>query len=199
VSHLEISTLAYAVSSLVTYSIYWKKPQDARFSVAVTAIRLPTIEEMRHLACVGPALFGQVRRGWWMPHHSFQYAGRKLQYTNAFLIGVCLGNTLFSGLHMLAWNFEFPHTTERLFWRISTVLTMVIPWLSDFVNIFVYRSLRWLGMFRKDFMFVSYVLIFGPAYVLAHLFMMVEIFRTLYYIPPSAYRATWSAKVPHFG
>jgi hypothetical protein len=34
-------------------------------------------------------------------------------------------------------------------------------------------------------------------YVAARLFLLVEIFRTLLFLPPSAYVSTWAANVPH--
>ena len=34
-------------------------------------------------------------------------------------------------------------------------------------------------------------------YILARLFLMVEIFRTLCFLPPEAYVATWASNIPH--
>ena len=38
----------------------------------------------------------------------------------------------------------------------------------------------------------------GP-YVLARLFLMVEIFRSLLFLPPEAFIDTWSGSFPHWG
>jgi hypothetical protein len=202
VSQLEISTLAFAVSSFVTYVIFWKKPQEARFPTACTAIRHPTVQEISHLAGIGPNLYWSERDGWWIPEASFHYAGRRLKRMSDFLVGICFGNTIFSGLHVLAWNFLFPSTMERLFWRISTVSTMAIPWVFFLVNMAVFRMDLLAGFLppkSKTIMLDLFMVILVPAYILARLFMMVEIFRTLYYLPPSAYRSTKSANISHLG
>ena len=36
-------------------------------------------------------------------------------------------------------------------------------------------------------------------YILARLFLLVEIFRTLGFLPPHAFVDTWSGSLPHFG
>lgn len=42
--------------------------------------------------------------------------------------------------------------------------------------------------------FISYLL-----YILARLFLIVEVFRSLLYLPPGAFIETWSGSFPHFG
>jgi hypothetical protein len=34
-------------------------------------------------------------------------------------------------------------------------------------------------------------------YVLARLFLIVEMFRTLCFLPPNAYMSTWATNIPH--
>jgi hypothetical protein len=36
-------------------------------------------------------------------------------------------------------------------------------------------------------------------YILARLFLMVEIFRSLFFLPPDAFIDTWSGSFPHWG
>jgi hypothetical protein len=38
---------------------------------------------------------------------------------------------------------------------------------------------------------------FGSLYVLARAFLLVEIFRTLFYLPEDAYVTTWASNFPH--
>ena len=113
------------------------------------------------------------------------------------------GATLFGAIHLLAWSFAFPTPVERLLWRISALLTATVPvvaeisfadllggemklWLDDHIG---YGCLNWL--WRK------FLQILALTYVLARLFVLVEVFRTLYFLPPEAYLTTWSANVPH--
>jgi hypothetical protein len=37
------------------------------------------------------------------------------------------------------------------------------------------------------------------ALVIARLFIIVEVFRSLYYLPPENYVNTWATNIPHFG
>jgi hypothetical protein len=43
------------------------------------------------------------------------------------------------------------------------------------------------------------VVVFLVPYILARLFLLVEIFRTLGFLPPDAFVDTWSGSLPHFG
>jgi hypothetical protein len=36
-------------------------------------------------------------------------------------------------------------------------------------------------------------------YLLSRLFIMIEIFRSLFYLPPEAFLDTWSGSFPHWG
>jgi len=35
-------------------------------------------------------------------------------------------------------------------------------------------------------------------YIAARLFILVELFRTLFYLPPDAFTSTWTSSIPHF-
>jgi hypothetical protein len=50
---------------------------------------------------------------------------------------------------------------------------------------------------RYSFLWQAWNLVVGVFYVAARLFMLVEIFRTLLYLPPDAYISTWASNVPH--
>ena len=45
--------------------------------------------------------------------------------------------------------------------------------------------------------FVLLIFLILLSYVICRLYLVVEIFRCLYFLPPSAYVATWATNVPH--
>lgn len=99
------------------------------------------------------------------------------------------GATVFGGIHVGAWNFEFPTRIELIFWRCASVFTaafgLTIP-------------LSALPMFLKreeEIRFLLPPLAF--LYIMARLFLLVEIFRSLCFLPPDAYVSTWTTNIPH--
>lgn len=118
--------------------------------------------------------------------------------------GAAIGGTLFGGLHCLAWNLKFPTSDERLIWRICSISTSGLPILSLVPLAF------WLRMSADDetprnasrisrFIVAFTLITLLATYILARLFLMVEVFRSLFYLPPEAFIDTWSGNFPHFG
>lgn len=135
---------------------------------------------------------------------------------------VSLGGTLFGGLHCLAWNFDFPTRIEALLWKVSSVATTVLPlafvgvsigrpiisiiggfahvmqnlgtrgeWASIVVK--AIGSLRWFSKTATKLFAKSMLVVFLVSYALARLFLLVESVRTLFFLPPGAYKATWAS------
>lgn len=101
--------------------------------------------------------------------------------------GFIIGSASFGALHIAAWNFIFPTRAEQIIWQTTSLFcTLIYP---------IYAALP-LILPRGATPEVIYVM--GSAlYVLARLFLIVEIFRTLCFLPPSAYVATWASNIPH--
>jgi hypothetical protein len=60
----------------------------------------------------------------------------------------------------------------------------------------ILSSSRLYNSFEMKFV-SAYMMFLYFGYVVARLFMIVETFRTLFFLPPSAYIATWASNVPH--
>jgi hypothetical protein len=116
----------------------------------------------------------------------------------ACMFGIMIGGIIFGSIHVAGWNLIFPTPIEQKLWRISSVLLTVLlpiaffPWFLAAYSTNVYNMLNDLAKF-----FQIYDLIFGGLYIAARLFMFVEIFRTLLYLPPDTYISTWASNVPH--
>ncbi len=113
--------------------------------------------------------------------------------------GAVVGGILFGGLHCLAWNFQFPTSEEALAWKICSILTTSIPILSIVPFVFWNRLVPSLMLVADNdsefqssnryarFLVGVILILLLVTYTLARLFLMVEIFRSLFFLPPEAF------------
>ncbi|KAK1245408.1 hypothetical protein MKX08_005037 [Trichoderma sp. CBMAI-0020] len=116
------------------------------------------------------------------------------------LLAVSVSAVLFGGIHVVAWNFPFPSTIELIFWRVASVYTAAAPFCSIVLLLIVNR-------FEHPTEGLTYHLVGTPCltlaatpfilYPIARLFIIVEMFRTLYFLPPASFVSTWAPSVPH--
>jgi hypothetical protein len=107
---------------------------------------------------------------------------------------------LFAGIHLAAWNFDFPSRAELIVWRLATVYTVGFGPVALSVNLIVkhisvdliVKKLRLRGKYSVS------VRVSSSIYVLARLVIVVEAFRTLFYLPSDSYVPTWTSNIPHF-
>ncbi|KAN0113223.1 hypothetical protein V8E51_006174 [Hyaloscypha variabilis] len=109
------------------------------------------------------------------------------------IFGLFLGTAIFGAVHIAAWNFVFPTPVESLLWKIASLLCTTIS--------LVYGALMVLAVsvnFRGwEVVPLVLIFLFPVMYVVCRTFLVVEIFRSLCFLPPSAYIATWATNVPH--
>ncbi|TIA22046.1 hypothetical protein D6C81_03552 [Aureobasidium pullulans] len=115
---------------------------------------------------------------------------------------------LYGGLHLLAWNAPFNTSTERIMWQISGIAIAIVgplfpvlyqAWHHGRFHPFeLYHSGRPLTAHRKKleaFIFDCY----APLYLLARLYLVVECFVDLPYLPDSAFTTpNFTLYMPHF-
>ncbi len=115
-------------------------------------------------------------------HRDYFYIGS----TWIFVAGV------FGGLHLLAWNYEFPTADERLLWRVSAVSIMALPpafYFWEFARFIAY------GQTHRNIIGLGIVMF----YVAARMYNFVEIFFSLRSTPPALYQTVqWTVFLPHF-
>jgi hypothetical protein len=109
----------------------------------------------------------------------------------ALAFGAFFGGALFGGPHCLAWNSHFPTPGEALGWRICSITTTCLPFLS-LVPISYWMSLNPYYRGKRGTAIQRMVtgltcFLFLVIYVLARLFLLVEIFRDLGFLPPEAF------------
>ncbi|KAJ6442904.1 hypothetical protein O9K51_04082 [Purpureocillium lavendulum] len=226
---LEIMTLSFAVCSFVIYLLLMKHPQDVMSPVYVEVDRACTAEDMKALAGVCPARFW----GDWAIQHDnairnnafhllcplrgskcgidkFDLCSDDDKKALYYLLGgAAFGGVVFGGVHLLAWDMEFPTDIEHILWKVSSIITMFAP-ASYGVLVFSYSYIRdrleerrqegWRHVSRAGKVGYYIVQSLGMlAFVLARVFLLVEALRSLYYLPRDAFVASWAANAPHVG
>jgi hypothetical protein len=221
-AQLEIGALAFSASSFITYVLYWDRPQGVESVQIIKPKCAPSKARIRVLAQRGPLFLWSHPR----PEYKFEklydvvpipndglhmiksYSlGSSFAYNNevsTLLSAAFLGGTIFGGLHCLAWNFHFPTYGEALAWRVCSVVTSLLP-LVPLWPLSLWRiQNRWDERPNKSpgvGLALSLIIIVGflIPYVLARMFLIFEMFRSLFFLPPEAFIETWSGSLPHWG
>lgn len=209
ISQLEVAVLAFSACAIIIYALNWKKPKG--ISVPYTLLSFPGDIPSRVVhGAVGShrtylfdesilsALFDYEGLpeilGCRVPNDSSIAQDRHNEsWYDAF--GLFIGTSLFGGLHATAWNFSFPTRIEQIIWRVSSIMcTIYILAIMGCIVIFTSPgsgTSTWVKARRLTVRFISIV------YILARLFLIVEMFRTLCFLPPDAYMSIWATNIPH--
>ncbi|KAJ5816846.1 hypothetical protein N7447_009079 [Penicillium robsamsonii] len=200
-SPLEIFTLYFAICSLITYVMLISKPQDVRTAYTIKAVRHPSAEDLIYMANAGPLSYGP-KYNVWIPNNAMHRDVRNKAPGYAMSMACLFALVLFGATHCIAWNFEFPTAPEKLFWRLSSVVTAVaMPFAylidrilySSFLKVFKIESQPKILELVEKFLMVLIVVVF----ILARLFITVEVVRSLAFLPPGAFIGSWTANIPH--
>jgi hypothetical protein len=205
VSQLEIAVVAFSSCAIMIYILHWKKPKSVLVPYTVLTFPGPI-----------PVKIARKERIITKNNSNFQIffggtkdAGRSLPQTNGrpirndftpeslartddnavyFALGMALGSSLFGVIHVAAWNFTFPSKVELILWRVASIYCTVFFILFS-VLLKIPDRFQWFeDQMRK---------LASSLYVLARVFMIVEMFRTLCFLPPDAYTSTWATNIPH--
>ncbi|MCJ1384098.1 hypothetical protein MMC17_007214 [Xylographa soralifera] len=226
-SQLELLVAAFTGCSFVIYVLFWNKPKDISTTRYITAARYPTEKEILDIALEGPSTFFHYREGYWIPNNAVHRMSTKSTFGVAsnetsendrldrqprriFLIGSAIGAVIFGAPHLAAWYFTFPTSVERVLWRVAALMTVIAPLIGALFNTTYSQLYQRSGRHRAkareppgSFQIrylnkVSYMIwFFALPYLVARLYIIVEVFRCLCYLPPEAFVTTWAANIPH--
>ena len=226
-SQLELLVAAFSGCSVVIYALFWNKPKDVSTTRYITAARYPTENEILEIALEGPSTFFHYRKGYWIPNNAVHRMSTKLtiyaagdeasendkldtQPRNILLIGGVIGAVVFGGPHLAAWYFSFPTFIEQVLWRAAALVTVFFPLVGTVVETAYSQLYRHAGKNRTNVreppgafqtrylnMVAKMIWFFAMPYLIARLYIIVEVFRCLCYLPPEAFLTTWAASVPH--
>ncbi len=199
ISQLEVAVVAHSICAIITYLFYIPKPKDIAVSAPPISIAngisidtywgaflrsllydvTPSMEHLAHTAVPNDIVYG------------------KTSIKELFLVGMTIGGCVFGAVHVAGWNLIFPTPTERLLWRIASVLiTALPPTALSLYYFFVKVSWWWVP---DLFIFQVLAFVHCNVYIVARLFLLVETFRSLGFLPPGAFVSTWVSNVPFFG
>lgn len=227
-TQLEIAALAFSASSILTYILYWGRPQGVNSVRVLKAKKFPDIDAIDNVLKPCPTILWSRWRTATVLDEELDLVAlpndtsNLINYLDVDILkviirkvvgldeefiplafGAVFGGTLFGGLHCLAWNFHFPTSGEQLAWRICSIITTCLPFISLFplgLWLFLNRSYEEKrGSPAVRLAVASICILVLTTYILARLFLMVEIFRSLFFLPPEAFIETWSGNFPHFG
>jgi hypothetical protein len=110
------------------------------------------------------------------------------------MISIASIAVVFGAIHCIAWPFPFPSDTERILWRVSSVVITSLPITAIPLLVLLGRIAgSWADVIRLVIVGLSVV------YVISRIFLLVLAFLTLRALPPDAYRSVqWTALIPHF-
>ncbi|KAJ8508652.1 hypothetical protein ONZ45_g9097 [Pleurotus djamor] len=132
ITELEIMTLAYAIICAMLYMLWFSKPYDVQ-----RPIFLDDSSYHPSTPRYEPLEWDDFLVGAWLwPIHSrivgdheFSNHFNRTDFweLNAPNLALFISATLFGGIHLLAWNFEFPSQVELMMWRIASLCVSSIP------------------------------------------------------------------------
>jgi hypothetical protein len=215
---LEIATVAFSVGSIFVYIVELDKPMDMRVPFKVIASIPANEETFRSIAEAAPKpiLTWQSKLE---DYHitdgsAHQTTGQRIAKKQAaeiqaaeskplgffFLTLDCImsiSSAIFGGIHLIAWNYEFPTSVEQKIWRAAACIVAIAPILWVLVGR-CELSLKHGHPARKVLPPIRWAVL-ASLYMLSRLFIVVEVLRSLYYLHPKAFVATWTANAPHVG
>ena len=201
-AQLEIAVIAFALSAFIIYILLWNSPQNVGTPVYISAARRPSRQELSRLAIRGPDIYPTIRWNHLIPNHAIHCMDYNI-YIDELSLGVVVGAVVFGALHCAAWNLRFPTSIEQLLWRVAAVITTAIPLVWIAPNKIV-RVLRKNTIKQKSQSSQTYTKIFDGLlvvlivpYIVARLYIMVELFRSLLFLDPKTFASTWSSNIPH--
>jgi len=201
ISQLELAVIAFAACAIIMYGLYWSKPKNVGATTTIIQYEGPipqkvlTLIKGRH-TYMGYFLIGddsrKLRHGSSIRNDATENHLDDDDASFWLYLAMIFGAILFGGIHVGAWNFEFPTRIELILWRSASVYSAACGIVIILVGVI-------LGLFEKSEklrIVVIQILVF--VYITARLVLLVETFRTLFFLPPLAFVSTWTADIPHF-
>lgn len=105
---------------------------------------------------------------------------------------------LFGAIHCFAWSFEFPSETERLLWRIASVIITASPvvWATLFGSLLLSDMANDMSGFATVLSVLTVIAI--PIYLVARAIILVIALLGLRSLPPAVYETVyWTTFIPH--
>lgn len=202
VTLLEVSTTAYAACALTAYAAWWKKPQNPTLPITIPC----SSEELPQVLVNDFSHYYNKNSFWeyfwagqhWTDHVDRLDSGSGFEFFFYGLLALC--PAFFGAIHVASWNIRLLTDIEQWLWRGSALYCCTAGMILSLINLLQKGSDKLL-LFQENtrdiilgWAFVVNMLV----YVLARIFMIVEVFLSLRALPRSAYEEVqWSSFIPH--
>jgi hypothetical protein len=211
ISQLELQVTAFSACTIITYIFLIPKPQGVQ--VPMRPIPVPSEapgyrydpradywSSLRSLVIPGldhGTDFHQDEEVTAVPNDGVPGTAEEQRF---YALGMSVGGIIFGAIHVSGWNLQFPTPIEQVLWRIASLMvTCLLPVaLLPYIAVTVLPTRNWVDFFG-GLLLKIWGLVFGAIYVVARLFILVEAFRTLAFLPPNAFVATWVSNIPSVG
>lgn len=199
ISELELATMAYVLCAIIIYAFWWYKPfsvthvtilhYDEKDLPGYAANRFEDRSEFR---------YSQVwRRVSDLSWDSFMELIGDTGPLGAMHIQMFyIVGTIFSAIHLSAWNWTFVNPVSRILWRSFGVAATGAAPLA--LTLMLVLDKNWLGGIPEKVAQISFAFIFG-AYVIARLGLLVLVMYSFRSMPASVYETVdWTTYFPYF-
>lgn len=207
VSQLELGTCAFVPFAVALYAVSYLKPKGVSTTITVLQGRLPD----SIAASYGDSLIKYVVYGS-MSNHK-RTPGSRIgndwvieSKTSDPLYWAIPLTIIFGAIHLIAWSFDFPTYIDLIFWRVASLVVTTIYTALLLMSLLVIFLLGLLSehldtdsILDSIFPREGWLPFISGCYIIARLVLVVEMFRTLAFLPTSSYVGTWTASVPHIG
>lgn len=224
-SQLELATIAFVVCAVVEYLLWWDKPFDVDQPVAITCprrnsnlvaermkemfaeryksrflsfewedlLRMKRIPNWAYMEDIGLGLSSYSSLCKQSYSTDYFFPGRRVWLLSIlFIMGF---GAIFSGIHVVAWNWEFPTPWEQTLWRIMTLSSTIICVQCAIILPFMGTgSKKW-----QRWVVIIWVIPAWGLYMVMRVVIICQIFLSLRRMPESVYdTVNWVEFIPHF-
>ena len=213
VSQLELVVTAFSICAIITYIFLISKPQGVQVPMRPLVIRRDDFKlapdvgwDLLRIFCT-PGRDTRVEFTKEMPmvipNDSMPHADSGVAMLG-YPTAIAIGSLIFGAVHVAGWKLTFPTPIEQKLWRIASIIITSLPLVALTIMSFGGAALdhvlgdvigsSFLEQVAKLFGFGN-----GIIYIIARLFLLVETFRSLGFLPPDAYVDTWVSNIPSVG
>lgn len=206
---LELAVLAFAACAIIIYALYWDKPKSIGVSTTISLQHQDYHKWFTHELgqedddAIINLVLPMSKSPFGAPMHvadgraSSDYKKFAMPTAAAMLAAM----VLFGAIHIGAWNFPFPSTFELYLWRCASTYSVMHASIALLAAVFIctaqdgskHNFLRIVPSRCGTFLFLIVLLL----YTASRLIILVEIFRTLCFLPLDAFISTWASNLPH--
>lgn len=202
VSQLEIATVAFVACTFLASGFWWNKPLDVRMTTPIFYDGdLPDSFSCRNKGLVSREVLQRVK----MTTRIIKRGSQKSMFFNIVLPFFCF-STIFSVIHLIAWNFDFATPTELRMWRAcgltATLAPIVIAGSLQLASIWDpgVKTTKEEKISAPEFAALVVLCYFMAlaAYFVARMVLLFQVFYCLRSMPFEIYKnAAWINYIPH--